>query len=518
MGRLLTAGEALARNALLVPRKVGARDLSREMTYATWNRRACRLANALLGLGLERGDRVAILAYNCLEWLEIYPALAKAGLVALPINFRLVGREIAYILADSGARALIVQAPLLAPVEEIRDGIDLPAQRLIVLGAAHEVPGSADYEALLAEASDAEPALAVVPDDIAVMLYTSGTTGRPKGAMRSNGAEAVMPLLTGLGFGFTAEDTGLLVMPLCHANSLWFAMTFLALGATCVVYDCPSFDPELMLGVLADHSVSFTSLVPTHYIMLEGLPERAVARHDLSRVRRLLISSAPARPDTKRAIMARFPSSQLFELYGSTEGGYVTLLRPEEQMSRIGSIGREWPGIGAARLLDPEGAPVADGEVGELYFSTPAMFAGYWNLPDKTADAFRGDWCSVGDMARRDKDGFYWLADRKANMIISGGLNVYPTEIENVLGEHAAVRDVAVIGRPDPKWGEAVHAVVVLRQGAEADGEAIIAFARERLAGYKRPRSVSFIGEAEMPRTATGKILHRVLRERFDGA
>jgi acyl-CoA synthetase (AMP-forming)/AMP-acid ligase II len=191
MGRLLTAGEALTRNALLVPRKVGARDLSREMTYATWNRRACRLANALLGLGLERGDRVAILAYNCLEWLEIYPALAKAGLVALPINFRLVGREIAYILADSGARALIVQAPLLAPVEEIRDGIDLPAQRLIVLGAAHEVPGSADYEALLAEASDAEPALAVVPDDIAVMLYTSGTTGRPKGAMRSHGAEAV---------------------------------------------------------------------------------------------------------------------------------------------------------------------------------------------------------------------------------------------------------------------------------------------------------------------------------------
>jgi len=248
------------------------------------------------------------------------------------------------------------------------------------------------------------------------------------------------------------------------------------------------------------------------------VPEAVRARHDVSRVRRLMISSAPARPDTKRAVMAQFPNARLFEGYGSTEAGWVTLLRPEEQLARLGSIGREWPGIQAVRLLDPEGEPVAEGAVGELYFNTPAVFQGYWNLPDKTVAAFRGAWCSVGDMARRDADGFYWLADRKANMIISGGENVYPSEVENALGEHAQVRDVAVIGRPHPVWGEAVHAVVVLHDGAALTADELVAFARTRLAGHRLPRSVSFIADQEMPRTATGKILHRVLRARFGAA
>jgi acyl-CoA synthetase (AMP-forming)/AMP-acid ligase II len=285
-----------------------------------------------------------------------------------------------------------------------------------------------------------------------------------------------------------------------------------------VVHSRPSFDPELLQRVLAEQGITFTSLVPTHYIMLNALPEGTRARHDVRGVRRLMISSAPARPDTKRAIMAQFPNSQLFEGYGATEAGWVTLLRPEEQLSRLGSIGREWPGTEAVRLLDADGAEVPDGAVGELHFNTPAAFQGYWNLPDKTAAAFRGDWCSVGDMARRDADGFYWLADRKANMIITGGENVYPSEVENVLGEHPQVRDVAVIGRPHAKWGEAVHAVVVRHDGATLTADELIAFARSRLAGYRRPRSVSFIGDAEMPRTATGKILHRVLRQRFGAA
>ena len=257
-----------------------------------------------------------------------------------------------------------------------------------------------------------------------------------------------------------------------------------------MIYSRPSFDPELLLRLFAEERVSFASLVPTHYIMTLGLSPATLARYDVSGVRRLLISSAPARLDIKQAILDHFRSTGLFEAYGSTEGGWVTLLRPEEQFDKLGSIGRECPGTNAIRLLDEDGAPVPPGEVGELYFDTPATFQGYWNLPEKTAAAFRDGWCTVGDMARRDADGYYHLADRRANLIISGGENVYPSEVENVLGAHPAIKDVAVVGLADPVWGETVHAVVVLHAGARLDGDELLAFAAARMAGYKRPRSV----------------------------
>jgi acyl-CoA synthetase (AMP-forming)/AMP-acid ligase II len=516
VGRLLDAGAALTRNAIVMPDKIGVRDLERSLTFSEWNRRACRLANALAGLGLARGDRVAVLGYNCVEWMEIYAALSKAGLVAVPLNFRLVGREIRYILEDSGAAALIVQDALTGPIEEIRADLAIAPGRYVLFGGAARA-GYLGYEALIERAADREPAADASADDTALLLYTSGTTGNPKGAMRSHRAEAVLSLICALGFGFTPSDTGLLVMPLCHANSLWFGQAITALGGTAVIYSRPSFDPELLLRLFAEERVSFASLVPTHYIMTLGLPAATLARYDVSGVRRLLISSAPARLDIKQAILEHFRNTGLFEAYGSTEGGWVTLLRPEEQFDKLGSIGRECPGTNAIRLLDEGGAPVPQGEVGELYFDTPAAFQGYWNLPDKTAAAFRDGWCTVGDMARRDADGYYQLADRRANLIISGGENVYPSEIENVLGAHPGIKDVAVVGLADATWGETVHAVVVPHPGASVEADELIAFARARLAGYKRPRSVSFIGEAEMPRTATGKIMHRVLRDRLGG-
>jgi fatty-acyl-CoA synthase len=211
----------------------------------------------------------------------------------------------------------------------------------------------------------------------------------------------------------------------------------------------------------------------------------------------------------------QFRGSKLLEGYGSTEAGWVTLLRHDEQLSKPGSIGRELAGCGPIKLLDDAGLEVADGAVGELYSRTPYAFSGYWNLPERTREAFRGPYCSVGDMARRDEDGYYYLVDRKSNMIISGGENVYPSEVESVVGAHPAVQDVAVIGVPDETWGEAVHAVIVQHAGSRASETEIIAWCRERIAGYKRPRSISFVADAEMPRTATGKILHRVLRDRY---
>jgi fatty-acyl-CoA synthase len=267
---------------------------------------------------------------------------------------------------------------------------------------------------------------------------------------------------------------------------------------------------------MAETRATFTSLVPTHYVMLLGLPDSAKAKHDVDSVTKLLVSSAPARKDTKLAIMEFFRNSQLFELYGSTEQGWVTLLRPQEQLTKLGSVGREFTGSARIKLIAENGNEAPEGEAGELYSRTPWCFEGYWNLPDKTAKAFRGPYLSVGDVARRDPDGYYTLVDRKSNMIISGGENVYPSEVENMLGGHPKVREVAVIGRTDPKWGEAVHAVVVLRAGASASETELLDWCAGRIAGYKRPKSVSFITDEEMPRTATGKILHRVLKARYE--
>lgn len=514
MIQLLHLGDVACRNAHLAPNKIGARDLSRALTFAQWNERACRLANALIGMGLAQGDRVAILAYNCIEWLEIYVALAKAGLVAVPINFRLVGDEIAFIIEDAKAEGVIVQDDLLDRIEAIRPDLALAPDRYAHFGGRNTPAGYRSYEAMIGGGSAREPAIPVCPSDTCALMYTSGTTGKPKGAMRSHEEIALLVLITALDQGFTRDDTGLLVMPLCHSNSMWYATLLAYCGASTVVYDRKHFDPEHCLKALAEQRPTFTSLVPTHYIMMLASSDTVRARYGSGNVDKLLISSAPARQQTKLAIMELFPNARLLEGYGSTEAGWVTLLRPEEQLSKLGSIGRELTGSGRIKLLDEGGTEVADGEVGELYSRTPYAFSGYWRLPEKSAAAFRGPYCSVGDMARRDDEGFLYLVDRKSNTIISGGENIYPSEVENLLATHPAVQDVAVVGVPDETWGEVVHAVVVLRDGPHPSEEDLLDWAKPRIAGYKRPRSVEFIHAEEMPRTATGKILHRVLRQR----
>ncbi len=514
MNHLLTVADAVAAHARLQPHKIGARDSRRALSFAQWHERASRLANGLLALGLAKGDRVALLAYNCVEWMEMYVALARAGLVAVPINFRLTAPEVAYIASHCEARAFIAQGELRDRVDSIRAGLAIEPQAYVSIDPRVTI-GWQDYEALIEAAGNEPPAEPVRPADPCALMYTSGTTGRPKGAVRSHQGNTLIALATALEMGFTRQDTALLVMPMCHANSLYFSHTFVHLGATCVIDDRKSFDPEALLATLARERVTFTSLVPTHYIMMLGLPDATKAKYDVAAVEKLMISSAPARKDTKLAILDHFRNGRLFELYGSTEAGWVTLLRPEEQIDKLGSVGREWAGSGAIRMLDADGHEVPDGEVGELHSRTPYVFDGYWKNPEKTAECFRGDWCSVGDMARRGADGYITLVDRKSNMIISGGENIYPSEVESILGAHPQIKDVAVIGVPHDKWGEAVQAVVVLHAEQQASAADLLDWCRSRMAGYKRPQTVVFMADADMPRTATGKILHRVLRDRM---
>jgi acyl-CoA synthetase (AMP-forming)/AMP-acid ligase II len=261
--------------------------------------------------------------------------------------------------------------------------------------------------------------------------------------------------------------------------------------------------------------ITFTSLIPTHYSLILNVPEEVRKKFDLSCVRKLLCSSAPARIHIKKGILRCFPNVELYEAYGSTEAGLVTILRPEDQLRKPGSIGKECLGTDVLKLLDENGNEVPVGEIGELYSRGPMMFDEYYKMPEKTRQSFRGDYFTARDMAKRDEEGYYYLVDRKDNMIITGGEHVYPSEVEAIIAQHPKVFDVAVIGVPDDIWGEAVKAVVILKEGETATEEEIIEWCRGKMAGYKKPKSVDFISPEEMPRTATGKILHRKLRERY---
>ncbi len=515
MKDMLQFGQMLSVHARLAPGKVGVRDLERAMTFKEWNARSCRLANALLGLGLSKGDRIAVLAYNCVEWAEIYAATGKAGLVAVPVNFRLTAPEVRYIISNADAAAVIVQDELAGTIEDVRRDLPVAQDCYIHFGVMPCPKGYRDYEAFLALGCDSEPEIAVSLSDTWNLMYTSGTTGNPKGAVRSHRGAANMALVTEIELGIHRDDGALLVMPMCHANSLYFFGAFAYCGAATTIYSRKSFDPEECVRTLAQGGSTFTSLVPTHYIMMLALPAETKTKYDLDRVRKLMISSAPARQDTKRSVMDMFRNSGLYELYGSTETGWVTMLHPHEQFEKLGSVGRECVGSAPIRIMDDEGREVPDGEAGELYSCNAYTFDGYWKLPEKTKEAFRGDYCTVGDMARRDADGYIQLVDRKSNMIISGGENVYPSEVEAVIGAHPKVKDVAVVGLPDEKWGERVHAIVVPHEGAAISDAELADWSKEKLAGYKRPRSYAFIRDADMPRNATGKILHRQLKARF---
>ncbi|MDH5702328.1 MAG: AMP-binding protein, partial [Candidatus Bathyarchaeota archaeon] len=316
-------------------------------------------------------------------------------------------------------------------------------------------------------------------------------------------------------FSFSEKDYGMIIMPLYHVNSTFYGPLFLYIGASLYVGRDKGFNPVELLRVISKEKITFTSLIPTHYAMILNVPEDERKKYDVSSLRKLLCSSAPVRGRIKKEILKCFPNVELYEAYGSTEAGLVTVLRPEDQLRKLGSMGRECLGTDGITLLDEKGNEVSVGEVGELYSRGPTIFDEYYKDPEKTRSSFRGDFFTAGDLVKRDEEGYYYIVERKDNMIITGGEHVYPSEVEEIISRHPQVFDVAIVGVPDDVWGEAVKAVVVLKNGETATEEEILKWCRRKMAGFKKPKSVDFVSNSEMPRTTTGKILHRKLKERY---
>ncbi|MEM3087056.1 MAG: long-chain-fatty-acid--CoA ligase [Halobacteria archaeon] len=497
-------GDLLVRNSRLCPETPALRFEGRTVSYGDLNARVNRLAHAI-SRKVRRGDRVAFLSKNRPELIELYFANAKAGTVTVPVNCRLTPAEAEYVISHSDARLLFVAPEFRAVAEAAASAA--PGLQVVELDL---------YETLIAQEADSEPAVPVADTEVLWQMYTSGTTGRPKGAMLTH-RNAVANLLSYL-FEIPAErgDRFLVVTPLYHVAAVIFYLRCIAQAGTAVLH--ADFAPARVLRDIQEHKVNFTSFVPTMIQALLDAPE--LARTDLSSLKVLSYGAAPMPAEVLRRAVKAFPC-RFVQGYGQTEAlAVLSILRPEdhvldgppEKMRRLSSCGREIFGV-TLRVVDGEGRGVAPGEVGEIVAKGDSIMAGYYKMPEETAKALQNGWLHTGDLATVDTEGYITIVDRAKDMIISGGENIYPREIEEVLHAHPAVADAAVIGIPDGKWGEVPLAVVVARPGTVPGEEEIIAHCRKRLAGFKVPKRVEFV--KELPRNPSGKVLKRVLREPY---
>ncbi len=510
----LNLGQMLKMNAKKFPNHIALKDKNISLTYPELNKRVNKLANNLLNLGLEKGDKFAVLLENSIEIVEAYLAAAKTGLVVVPVHFRFVGREILNLMENSDAQAFIVHDEFTPIIDSIKNELtNIPSDRYIVVGKKSK--GYIEYNEFIMDSSDAEPNIDFECKDPWIILYTSGTTGIPKGVVRSHESYIAFFLINAIDFGFNEHDVCLNVMPLYHVNSTFYTFLFLYIGGTAYIHPARHFRADEILEIIEKEKITFISLIPTHYNLILNASDDAKKR-DRSSIKKLLCSSAPVTKNMKKEIMKFFPGVELYEAYGSTEAGLVTVLKPEDQMRKLGSIGYEAVGTDVIKLLDEYGDEVGIDEVGELFSRGPMMFDRYHKMPEKTESSFRGEWFSAGDLAKRDEDGFFYIVDRKDNMIITGGEHVYPSEVQEIICSHPDVFDAAIIGLRHEKWGEQVTAVIVKRKNVKVTEKTIMDYCKDKMAGYKRPKKVIFIKDEEMPRTPTGKILHRVLRERFN--
>jgi acyl-CoA synthetase (AMP-forming)/AMP-acid ligase II len=505
-------GDIATNNARRYPDKCALVDADRALTWSQVDERARRLASFLTSRGLAPGDRVMVLARNCIEWPEISFGLAKAGLIAVPVNIRLAPDEVAHVREDSDARAVIIHADHLEKF--LGDLSDLA----VVLGVgANALFGTCesvtDYETALAAAGSGTEQRGVAPDDVAVILYTSGTTGRAKGVMHTHRALLYQAADTNLVTEANRSDVMLATTPFFTAGGMVRTVSWLYLGQTMVIHQ--RFDPQAVIDEIERSAITFTTFIPTMLHRTLAILEDGPPR-DMSSLRRISYGSAPVPPGLARKAMDLL-GCDLQQRYGLTEcGGQATILTPQDHRDIVAgntsigtSCGRETP-MCVIRIIDPGGNDTPTGDVGEIVITSPANAIGYWNRPEQTAETFRPDGLRSGDLGYLDNEGYLHITGRKTDLIISGGFNVYPAEIERVIAQHPGVDMVAVVGVPDPEWGETPVAVVIPKSHV-SDRDALTAelaaLCRAELAGYKQPRR--FVYWREFPLGPAGKILKR---------
>jgi long-chain acyl-CoA synthetase len=496
--RGIVIADGILSAARRTPEKLALRESGRGLTYAALASRIRRVANLVhAGLGLGPGDRVAVLLPNRLEYMEIVCGASLAGVACATLGPAASEAELRFICEDTGARALFVDPSL---EDKARAALPPSMARVIVLDQRYE-------DALACAADDLCP-VTTDETDIFSIPYTSGATGRPKGVMLSHRGRVLSAYAIAADHGcYGPDDRAITLTPLFHGAGFLMTLTPLIFGG--FVELLPRFDIERMLATIQEIRATNTYMVPTHFSALFAMGA-AARRYDVSSLKAVVSGTAPLAQATKARVIDFFGEGRLYERYGCTETSIVTALRPADQLRKQHCVGLPLPAT-QIRVLGPDGAEVPRGAVGELACTSPYMFSGYLNLPEATARAMQGDWFVTGDLARMDDEGFLYLVDRKNDMIITGGENVYPREVEEVLLAQPAVRDCAVVGLPHGYWGEAVTAFVVLRQGQAPDPAPLVAACRAVLSRYKAPKEIRFVDE--LPRNSLGKVLRRRLRD-----
>ncbi|HYZ91306.1 MAG TPA: AMP-binding protein [Actinomycetota bacterium] len=483
------------------PDKVALIHGDKTWTFAEHNARANALARGIRSLGIAPGDKGVWVGPNHEKVVLWGHAARKAQLISVPLSYRFTPVEMEYILTNSDATVVFCDPDSLETMQSIRP----PNVREIV-----------DYQRaeqlIAANSGDALEELEQAESLGSSMIYTSGTTGKPKGALRSGNDPALVAILV-REIRYSSDDVHITTGPLYHSGPLGFSGLTHALGGTIVIL--PKFDALEWLRLVDEHKVTATFTAPTQLKRIVNLPEEIRSRYETSSLRSVIANAAPVPFALKKQWIETFGEGHLFEVYGSTELGVDTIIKPEDQLRKPGSCGTPWGGI-EIRLIREDGTDAPIGEPGVMWIRSPGTFDEYYKAPEKTEETKLEDdpsWRTVGDIAYRDDEGFYYICDRRSDMIISGGMNIYPAEIEAVLHSHPAVMDAGVFGIPSEEWGEHVHAVVQLKEGSSVSTEELDALCREHLAGYKVPRSFEF--RDQLPRTESGKLSKKKLRDEF---
>jgi fatty-acyl-CoA synthase len=502
----IDVGSALTRAAGLFPGKTVIVFEGQRTSYAGLNERVNRLANGLMKLGVKKGDKVAILFYNCPQFVESYYAIVKIGAVVVPLNFRLAMPELLYQVDNSDCVTFIYSAEFSEVLSSLR--AQLPKVRSYICHGGVAAANTMDYEKMLANSTVDEPNIDIQMDDGCDIFYTSGTTGLPKGAFRTHKNVIWVAVTCSLSLRFGPDEVALITTPYFHIVSNYMTLGTFFFGGTLVM--AKAFDPAKAAEIIQKEKVTHVWMVPTMGFALMNMPE--IDKYDLSSLRVYTTGGSPMPNELKMKIKEHLPNVYFTESYGSTETGWITSHGP------AGIAYREGQGLPAfsmkVRIVDDNDRDVPRGEVGEIVVKGPLAVQSYYKDPEKTQETIKNGWFHLGDLAKFDEDGYLQIVDRKKDMILSGGENVYSVEGERVLSTNPKILEAVVIGLPHEKWGEQVTAVVVLNPGQEMTEKELIDFCRKSLAGYKCPKAVKFSKEP-LPRSSFGKVLKRELRKQF---